>query len=78
MDAAGFDHANILGISEGGPMAVLFAATYPDRVDRLALVASFPWGGGEGHDRDGADRGDMGLRHVRPHRDRQRCRRIRK
>ena len=47
MDAAGFDHANILGISEGGPMAVLFAATYPDRVDRLALVASFPWGGGE-------------------------------
>jgi pimeloyl-ACP methyl ester carboxylesterase len=47
MDAAGFERANIVGISEGGSMAILFAATYPQRVERLVLVASYPWGGGE-------------------------------
>ena len=37
MDAAGVEHAFIEGVSEGGPMAMLFAATYPDRVDGLIL-----------------------------------------
>ena len=36
MDAAGSERAAILGASEGGNMAVLFAATYPERT--LALV----------------------------------------
>ena len=31
MDAADMDQAALLGISEGGPLTALFAATYPDR-----------------------------------------------
>ena len=37
MDAAGSERAAIVGISEGGPMALLFAATYPERVTALVL-----------------------------------------
>ncbi len=40
MDAAGSSRAAILGSSEGAPMTVLFAATYPERVAALVL-----WGG---------------------------------
>jgi pimeloyl-ACP methyl ester carboxylesterase len=36
MDAAGSERAALVGVSEGGPMCVLFAATYPERT--LALV----------------------------------------
>jgi pimeloyl-ACP methyl ester carboxylesterase/class 3 adenylate cyclase len=36
MDAAGSDRAVILGISEGGAMGLLFAASYPERT--LALI----------------------------------------
>src|SRR4051812_14687518 len=54
MDAAGSERAALLGISEGVPMCLLFAATYPDRV--RALVCSggmarstwapdYPWAG---------------------------------
>ena len=42
MDAAGSSRAAILGVSEGGPMSLLFAATYPERVSALILYASFP------------------------------------
>ena len=42
MDAAGSSRAAILGVSEGGPMSLLFAATYPERVSALVLYASFP------------------------------------
>ncbi len=31
MDAAGSERAALFGISEGGPMCILFAATYPNR-----------------------------------------------
>ncbi|MGH8944284.1 MAG: adenylate/guanylate cyclase domain-containing protein, partial [Acidimicrobiia bacterium] len=41
MDDIGFETASIFGYSEGGPLSVFFAATYPDRVDALALYASF-------------------------------------
>ena len=41
MDAAGSERATLVGISEGGPLAVLFAATYPDRVERLVLCNSY-------------------------------------
>lgn len=41
MDAAGVEQAALVGISEGGPLAVLFAATYPERVRRLVLYGSF-------------------------------------
>ncbi|MDY7102336.1 MAG: alpha/beta fold hydrolase [Actinomycetota bacterium] len=37
LDAAGFDRAHLYGVSDGGPMAVLFAATYPERVCSLVL-----------------------------------------
>src|SRR5690242_8869885 len=54
MDAAGSDRAAVMGVSEGGPMAVLFAATYPERVAALVLYGTgasyrladdYPWGG---------------------------------
>jgi class 3 adenylate cyclase/pimeloyl-ACP methyl ester carboxylesterase len=41
MDAAGMDQAALLGISEGGPLSALFAATYPDRCRALVLYGSF-------------------------------------
>lgn len=41
MDAAGWPSAAIWGISEGGPMATLFAATYPERTDALLLYGTF-------------------------------------
>ena len=54
MDAVGADCPAIFGISEGGPMSLLFAATYPERVRSLVLYGTlprftpdlpdFPWG----------------------------------
>jgi pimeloyl-ACP methyl ester carboxylesterase/class 3 adenylate cyclase len=53
MDAAGSDRAAVMGVSEGGPMSVLFAATYPERTRALVVYGSvprfnrapgFPWG----------------------------------
>jgi class 3 adenylate cyclase len=41
MDAAGCERAAIAGTLEGGPMAAMFAATYPDRVSALILYAAF-------------------------------------
>lgn len=40
-DAAGFGPLIVLGDLEGGPMAMLFAATYPERVSALILVNTF-------------------------------------
>ena len=40
-DAAGTGPLVVLGDTEGGPMAMLFCATYPDRVSALVLVNSF-------------------------------------
>jgi pimeloyl-ACP methyl ester carboxylesterase len=42
MDAAGSSQAIVFGISEGGPMSVLFAASYPGRTQGLVLYGSFP------------------------------------
>ena len=41
MDAAGWQSAAVMGISEGGPMAMMFAATYPQRTPRLVLYGTF-------------------------------------
>jgi len=41
MDAAGSERAAILGASEGGPMSILFAATYPERTWALVIAGSF-------------------------------------
>jgi pimeloyl-ACP methyl ester carboxylesterase len=42
MDAAGSERAAVCGVSEGGPMAVLFTATYPERVQALVNYGSLP------------------------------------
>src|SRR5262249_7814109 len=53
MDAAGSTRAALLGMSEGGPMSIVFAATYPQRTSALILYGAFaraawapdnPWG----------------------------------
>jgi pimeloyl-ACP methyl ester carboxylesterase len=53
MDAAQSQRAHIVGISEGGSMAMLFAATFPDRTRSLVLygarprwtrASDYPWG----------------------------------
>ncbi len=41
MDAAGVEQAAMLATSDGGPLAMLFAATYPDRVQNLILINSY-------------------------------------
>ena len=46
MDAAGSARAALMGVSEGTPMSILFAATYPERVLALVLqagAARFTW-----------------------------------
>jgi pimeloyl-ACP methyl ester carboxylesterase len=41
LDAVGSEQAAIFGYSEGGPMAALFAATYPERVGALVIYGSY-------------------------------------
>src|SRR5947207_1965804 len=41
MDAAGSERAALFGQSEGGPMSILFAATYPERTRALVLYGAF-------------------------------------
>src|SRR5881409_3654214 len=41
MDAVGSERAALFGYSEGGPLAILFAATYPQRVRALALYGTY-------------------------------------
>jgi class 3 adenylate cyclase len=53
MDAVGSERAAFLGESEGGPLSLLFAATYPERTQALILCGAevkerktddWPWG----------------------------------
>jgi pimeloyl-ACP methyl ester carboxylesterase/DNA-binding winged helix-turn-helix (wHTH) protein len=53
MDAVASPRAALLGVSEGGPMCSLFAATYPERTEALVMIGSYakrvrdaeyPWG----------------------------------
>jgi pimeloyl-ACP methyl ester carboxylesterase/DNA-binding winged helix-turn-helix (wHTH) protein len=53
MDAVGSERAALLGVSEGGPMCGLFAATAPERTEALVMIGSYakrlwaedyPWG----------------------------------
>jgi pimeloyl-ACP methyl ester carboxylesterase/DNA-binding CsgD family transcriptional regulator len=41
MDAAGSGRAVLLGASEGAPMSILFAATYPERTRALVLYGGY-------------------------------------
>ena len=52
MDAVGSQQAALFGISEGGAMSVLFAATYPERTRALVLYGPLQLVGcAPGHDR---------------------------
>lgn len=42
MDAVGSEKAALFGVSEGGPMSALFAATYPERTKALIMYGSYP------------------------------------
>lgn len=53
MDAVGSEKAVLIGVSEGGPMCSLFAATYPERTTALVMIGTYakrikaedyPWG----------------------------------
>jgi len=53
MDAVGIERANVFGVSEGGSMACMFAATYPQRMHSLLIwgaqarwiaTPDHPWG----------------------------------
>jgi pimeloyl-ACP methyl ester carboxylesterase len=41
MDAVGSERAALFGASEGGPMSILFAATYPERTAAMILYAAY-------------------------------------
>ena len=41
LDAAGSREVAVIGDTEGGPMAMLLAATYPERVSQLVLLNTF-------------------------------------
>jgi pimeloyl-ACP methyl ester carboxylesterase len=42
LDTIGSKRAVLVGYSEGGPMCLLFAATYPERTQALVTIGSFP------------------------------------
>ena len=53
LDAVGSEQAVLVGVSEGGPLSMLFAATHPERTQALVLVGAevkeettddWPWG----------------------------------
>lgn len=50
MDAAGSSRAVLMGMSEGGPLSVLFAANHPERVESLILYGTFARGAQLGGD----------------------------
>ena len=41
MDAVGSERAILVGVSEGGPMCSLFAATYPERTAGLVMIGTY-------------------------------------
>jgi class 3 adenylate cyclase len=45
MDAVGFAEAAVFGMSEGGPQAIVFAATRPERTRALIIYGSFAFTG---------------------------------
>jgi pimeloyl-ACP methyl ester carboxylesterase len=42
LDDAGIEQSYVMGLSEGGPMAIVFAATYPERTLGLILASTTP------------------------------------
>jgi pimeloyl-ACP methyl ester carboxylesterase len=44
VDAAGLERFGLLGVSQGGPVAISYAVRHPERVSHLVLYGSFPRG----------------------------------
>ena len=44
VDAAGLDRFPLLGISQGGPVAIAYTVRHPERVSRLVLLGSYAQG----------------------------------
>src|SRR6476469_3863460 len=62
MDAAGFSQAALLGLSEGGPAAIAFAATRPRRTRALILCSTFSYIGMVGWDEVDGDPAELRAR----------------
>jgi pimeloyl-ACP methyl ester carboxylesterase len=69
MDAVDSKRAALIGVSEGGPMCLLFAATYPERTAAIVLAHTFargawaedyPWGADPTKSRDLLERIESG------------------
>jgi pimeloyl-ACP methyl ester carboxylesterase len=43
LDAVGSKKTALIGVSEGGPMSILFAATFPERVSALILYGCYAY-----------------------------------
>ncbi|HEX8853741.1 MAG TPA: alpha/beta fold hydrolase, partial [Pyrinomonadaceae bacterium] len=41
LDAVGSERAALCGVSEGGPLAALFAATYPEKTSALVMIGTY-------------------------------------
>jgi len=41
MDQEGIRKASVMGVSEGGPMAILFSVTFPERVSSLIIIGGY-------------------------------------
>jgi pimeloyl-ACP methyl ester carboxylesterase len=41
LDAVGSERTALMGLSEGGPMCILFAATYPERTAALVMIGAY-------------------------------------
>lgn len=59
MDAVGFRKAVLFGVSEGGPAAMVFAASRPDRTRALILMGTFAYFGFAGRDDLGRDPAEL-------------------
>ena len=46
LDSVGWDHARVVGVSFGGMVAQELAVTWPERIERLALLCTSPGGSG--------------------------------
>jgi pimeloyl-ACP methyl ester carboxylesterase len=64
MDAAGFGQAALLALSEGGPAAIVFAATRPQRTRALILASTFSYTGMVGWDEVLGDPAELRARHL--------------
>ena len=65
MDAAGCGKAALLGVSEGGPAAILFAATRPERTRALILTGATSYPFADGWDDLERDPAELRARVVR-------------